>query len=136
MSWPVCLNTKTLSCIPKKKLKLCICVWTSMTWLRALESALFFKLLPATLETQLNYLNCFVTVPLWQSNNLGMILCHQSFQLHCLSLTCWKLLLFLESICFFSYDFKNTAFDYFSQFKCCIKRASNYFYCFNGITIN
>ena len=27
----------------KKKLKLCICVWTSMTWLRALESTLPFK---------------------------------------------------------------------------------------------
>ena len=39
----VCLKTKTPSCIPKKKLKLCICVWTSMTWLRALESTLPFK---------------------------------------------------------------------------------------------
>ena len=47
-------------------------------------------------------------MPLWQSNNLGIILCHQSFLLHCLSLTCWKLLPFLESILFFSYDFKNT----------------------------
>ena len=25
---------------------------------------------------------------------------------------------------------------YFSHFKCCVKRASNYFYCFNGITVN
>ena len=66
------------------------------------------KLHPATLERQLNYLKCFVTMPLWQSNNLGIILCHQSFLLHCLSLTCWKLLPFLESILFFSYDFKNT----------------------------
>ena len=39
----VCLKTKTPSCIPKKKLKFCICVWTSMTWLRALESTLPFK---------------------------------------------------------------------------------------------
>ena len=52
-------------------------------------------------------LKCFVTMPLWQFNNLGIILCHQSFLLHCLSLTCWKLLPFLESIWFFSYDFKN-----------------------------
>ena len=66
------------------------------------------KLHPATLERQLNYLKCFVTMPLWQSNNLVIILCHQSFLLHCLSLTCWKLLPFLESILFFSYDFKNT----------------------------
>ena len=65
------------------------------------------KLHPATLERQLNYLKCFVTISLWQSNNLVIILCHQSFLLHCLSLTCWKLLPFLESIWFFSYDFKN-----------------------------
>ena len=38
-----CLETKIPSCIPKKKLKLCICVWQSMTWLRALESTLPFK---------------------------------------------------------------------------------------------
>ena len=74
-------------------------------------------------------------MPLWYSNILVKILCHQSFLLHCLSLTCWKLLPFLESI-FFSYDFKNRVFDYFSQFKCCVKRVSNYFCCFNGITVN
>ena len=65
------------------------------------------KLHPATLERQLNYLKCFVTMPLWQSNNLVIILCHQSFLLHCLSLTCWNLLPFLKIIGFFSYDFKN-----------------------------
>ena len=48
---------------------------------------------------------CLVTMPLWQSNNLWIILCHQSFLLHCLSLTCWKLISFLESI--FSYSFGN-----------------------------
>ena len=37
-------KTRTPNCIPKKKLKLCICVWTSMTWLRALESTLPFKI--------------------------------------------------------------------------------------------
>ena len=106
---PVSLKTKTLSCILKKKLKLCICVWTSLTWLRALESTLFLKkMFPATLERQLNYLKCFVTMPRWQSSNLDMKLCHQSFLLHCLSLTCWKLLPFLENIWFFSYNFKNT----------------------------
>ena len=65
------------------------------------------KLHPVTLERQLNYLKCFVIMPLWQSNNLIIILCHQSFLLHCLSLTCWKRLPFLENILFFSYDFKN-----------------------------
>ena len=34
----VCIKTKTPSCIPKKKLKLCICVWTPMTWPRISES--------------------------------------------------------------------------------------------------
>ena len=120
----VCLKIKTPSFIPKKKLKLCICVWTSMTWLRALESTLPFKI--ASCISWETTLNCFVAIPLWQSNNLGLILCHQSFLLHCLSLTCWKLISFLESI--FSYSFGNKAFHYFSQFKCCVKRGSNYFY--------
>ena len=61
---------------------------------------------PVTLERQLNHLQCSVTMPLWQSNNLGIILCYQSFLLYCLSLTCWKLISFLESIWFFSCDFK------------------------------
>ena len=65
------------------------------------------KLHPATVERQLNYLKCFVMMPLWQSNNLSITLCHQSFLLHCLSLTCWKLLPFLETIWLFSYDFEN-----------------------------
>ena len=64
------------------------------------------KLHPATLERQLNYLKCFVTMPLWQSNNLVIILCHLSFLLHCLPVTCWKPLPFLESILYFSYYFK------------------------------
>ena len=46
-------------------------------------------------------------MPLWQSTNLVLILCPQSFLLHCLFLKSWKLLPFLESILFFSYDFKN-----------------------------
>ena len=73
-----------------------------------LSNILFpLKLHPATLERQPNYLKCFVTMSLWQSNNLDIILRYQSFLLHCLSLTCWSLLPFLESIWFFSYDFKN-----------------------------
>ena len=68
----------------------------------------FLKLSPKTLERQLNYLKCFTTIPPWQSSNLGMILCHHSFLLHCLSLTCWKIFPFLESIWFFLHDFKNT----------------------------
>ena len=37
---------------------------------------------------------------------------------------------------FFLWRYKNRAFDYFSKFKCCVKRASNYFCCYNGITVN
>ena len=40
----LCLKTKTPSCIPKKKLKLYIRVWTYTTLLRALESILPFKI--------------------------------------------------------------------------------------------
>ena len=107
-----------MSCLYASKLKLPV-VFQKRNWNFAfafehlwldfeLLNLLFpLKLHPATLERQLNYLKCFVTMPLWQSNNLVIILCHQSFLLHCLSLTCWKLLPFLESIWFFSYDFKN-----------------------------
>ena len=107
-----------MSCLYASKLKLSVALqkgnWNfafafEHLWLDfELLNLLFpLKLHPATLERQLNYLKCFVTMPLWQSNNLVIILCHQSFLLHCLSLTCWKLLPFLESIWFFSYDFKN-----------------------------
>ena len=65
------------------------------------------KMHPSTLEGQLNYLKCFLTMPLWHSNNLCIILCYQSSLLHCLSLTCCSLLPFLNSIWFFSYYFKN-----------------------------
>ena len=104
---PICLKTKTLSCIPKNNLKLCICVWASMAWLRALEIILLFKFASHnSWETaQLSKMLC-LNAPL-TLHNLGMILCHQSCLLHCLSLTCWKLIPFLESIWFFSYDFKS-----------------------------
>ena len=106
-----------MSCLYASKLKLSVALqkrnWNfafafEHLWLDfELLNLLFpLKLHPATLERQLNYLKCFVTMPLWQSSNLDMILCHQSFPLHCLFLTCWKLLPFLENIWFFSY--KNT----------------------------
>ena len=131
----VCLKTKTPSFISQQKLKLWICVWASMTWLWALESTLPFKI--ASRNSWETTLKCFVTMPLWQSNKLGILLCRQSFLLHFLSLTCWKLISFLVSIWFFFLWFwKHRAFDYFSQFKCCVKKASIYFYYFNGITVN
>ena len=62
---------------------------------------------PITFERELNYLKCLMKMPLWQFNNSDIILCHQSFQLHCLSLTCWRLLPFWRVLDFFSYGFKN-----------------------------
>ena len=91
----------------KKKLKLCNCVWTFVTWRRAHESTLHFKIAYRNSWETAQSFKSFVTMPLWQSNNLDVILCYQSFLLHCHSLTCWNLLPFLESIWLFSYDFKN-----------------------------
>ena len=82
----VCLKSKTPSCIPKKKLKLCICVWTSMTWLRALESTLPFKNASrnSSETAQLPKMLCDnapLTVQTFEHNIM-------SPKLHCLSLTC------------------------------------------------
>ena len=84
----------------KKKLKLCICVWTSMTWLRALESTLPFKTASRN-SWEAARLSKILCDNASLSNNLVITLCHQSFLLHCFSLTYWKLLPFLESILFF-----------------------------------
>ena len=40
----ICLKTNTPSCIPKKTLKLCIYVWTPVTWPQTLESTLPFNI--------------------------------------------------------------------------------------------
>ena len=101
------IQNKIPSYVPKNKLKLSICIWYLRIDIEHLNLLFLLKLHPATVERQLSYLKCFVTMPLWQSDNLGIILCHQSFLLHCLSLPCQKLLPLLESI-FFPYDFKNT----------------------------
>ena len=74
------------------------CMYASKLKLPVAFLKINWNLHPAALKRQLNYLKCFVTMSLWQSNNLGIILCYQSFLLHCLSLTCWSLLPFLESI--------------------------------------
>ena len=114
----VCIVMWRMSCLYNSKLQFPV-VFRKINWnfafafehlwldLELLNLSFPLKLHPATFERQLNYLKCFVTMPLWQSNNLLIMLCHQSFLLHCLSLTCRKLLPFLKSILFFSYDFKN-----------------------------
>ena len=67
----VCLKINSLNCIPKKKLKLCICVWTSMNWLQALESTHpFITASGNSLETdqlsQMVYDNAPLTVQQWR----------------------------------------------------------------------
>ena len=122
----VCIKT-TPSCIQKKKLKLCFCVWTRMTWPRISESSFPLKYHAITLERQLNYVQCFATMSLWQSNDLIIMLCYQSFLVQCLLSTYWKLFPFLESIWFFSVILNHRVFDKFIQFKSCVKSASHYF---------
>ena len=92
----------------KKEIKICSCVSFEHVWrdFQFLNLLVPLKYHTTTLERQLNYLKCFATVSLWQSNDLSTILCHQSFLAQCLLSTCWKPLPFLESIWFFFYDFK------------------------------
>ena len=75
-------------------------------------------------------------MPLWQSNNLVIILCHQSFLLHCLFLTCWKILRFLESILFFFPMILKREHLISLVNSNAASREPNYFCCFNGITVN
>ena len=103
----VCLKTKTPVVFRKRSWNFAFAfehLWLDLKLLNLLFPLKFY---PATLESPLDYLKCFVTMHLWQSNNLTIILRHQSFLLHCLSLTCWKLLPFFDIVWFFSDDFKN-----------------------------
>ena len=120
----VCIKTIP-GCIHKKKLKLCFCVWTCMTWPRISESTLPLKYHPTTLERQLKYPKCFATMCLWQSNNLSTMHCHQSFLVQCFLSTYWI---------FFLSFLNDRVFDKFIQFKSCVKSASHYLCCFNGFT--
>ena len=110
----VCIVKQRMSCLYVWKLKLQV-LFQKRNWNFAFAFEhlwhdfellnLLFKI--ASHNSWETTLKCFVTMPLWQFNNLGIILCHQSFLLHCLSLTCWKLLPLLGSILFFSCNFKN-----------------------------
>ena len=121
------------SCIQKNKLKLCFCVWTRMTWPQIFESNFSLKYHPTTLEKQLICLKWFARVSLWQSNNLGTMLYHQSFLVQYLLSTCCNFFPFLESIWYFLLWFLNhRVFNKFIQFKSYVKSFSHYFYCFNG----
>ena len=94
----VCIKTPP-SCVQKKILKLCFCVWTRMSWPRSSEYH------PRTLERQLNYLKCFTTMSPWQPNDMSAMLCHHSFLGAVSSLILLEAILpFLEYLIFF-YDF-------------------------------
>ena len=47
-----------------------------------------------THKKQLNYLKCFKTMSLRQSNDLSTMLCHQSFLVQCIISAYWELLAF------------------------------------------
>ena len=91
-------NKATLSCIWKKKLKLCFWVWTRMAWPRISEPAFPSKIAYNKSWKTAQNLKYFVTMSLWQFNDLSPMLCHQIFLVQCLLLTYWKLPAFLESI--------------------------------------
>ena len=96
-----------LSCIQKKKLKLCFCVWTHMTWPRISESTFPSKIPSYNSWETAQLSKMLLSKILWQSNDLSTILCHQSFLVQCLLSTYRKLFLFLESIwLFLFYDFQ------------------------------
>ena len=124
----VCIVMWRMSCLYNSKLQFPV-VFRKINWnfafafehlwldLELLNLSFPLKLHPATFERQLNYLKCFVTMPL-----LSMILCQQNFMLYCLSLAWWKLLPFLGSNWFFFVGFlKHGVFDYFSQFTVTVK---------------
>ena len=120
----------------KSKLKLCICIWTHMTSPRAPEATLPFKIASS---------KC------WQTAQLSKMLCDdahltvQQFKHNIVpskfpAVSSFFNLLeastILESTWLFSYDFKNTEHLIALVNSNAASRASNYFYCFNSITVS
>ena len=115
----VCIKT-TLSCIQKKKLKLCFCIWTRMTSPRISES---------TFPSKISSHNS------WKTAQLSKMLCNnvpltvQQFEHNVLSPEFpgpVSSLNLLEASYLFREYLKSI------QLKSCVNSASNYFYCFNG----
>ena len=80
----VCIKTKTHSFILKKKLNFAFTfehAWFDLVFLNILLPLKFYSI---TLERQAIYLKCFLTMPLWQSNDLSTMFCHQNFLVQCL----------------------------------------------------
>ena len=110
----VCIKI-TSSCIQKKKLKLCFCIWTRMTWPRIFEA--FF---PSKISSHNS----------WKTSQLSQILCNnvpltvQRFEHNALSTEfpgAVSSLNLLEASCFFGEFLKC------NQLKRCVKSASHYF---------
>ena len=114
----------TPSCIQKKKLKLCFCVWTLMTWPQIFESTF-----PSKISSHISWKTAQLSKMLW--NNVPLTV--QQFEHNALSLefpgTVSSLNLMESSCCFREYL-------KFIQFKSFVKKASHYFYCFNGFINN
>ena len=102
----VCIKTKTHSFILKKKLNFAFTfehAWFDLVFLNILLPLKFYSI---TLERQAIYLKCFLTMPLWQSNDLSTMFCHQNFLVQCLLSIFLNLLPFIESIWLFSVNLK------------------------------
>ena len=110
----------TPSCIQKKKLKLCFCVWTRMTWPRISES---------TFLSKISSHNSWKTAQLCKMLCNNVLLTLQRFERNVLSPEfpgpVSSLNLF-EASCLFREYLKRI------QLKSCVKSASNYFYCIHG----
>ena len=93
----LCNKTKTFSCISKRKLKLCICIWAPMTW-------------PWNSESTFSTKN--PSCKSWKIAQLSKMLCNSVLlttiwaQCSVTRVFCSNLLPFLESIWFFSVIFK------------------------------
>ena len=114
-----CTET-TPSYIHKKKLKVCFCVWTRMTWPRISESMFPSKISSHnSLKTaQLSKMLCNNAPEQQYRFEHNAPSSEFSDPVSSISL--------LEASCVFRVYLKCI------QFKSCIKSASNYFYCFNG----
>ena len=131
----VCIKTKTPSRIPEKESKLCICVWTPMTWPRISESN-FRSKIPSHnswKRTELSKLFCNNNVPLVAQRFEHNVL-PQDFPGAVSS--CNLLKTPYRVFDFFLRFLNHRVFDNFIQFKNYFTSASHCFCYFNAITDN
>ena len=128
-------SRKTPSYIPKKKLKLCICVWIPMTWPRISEST-FPSKIPSHSPwktSQLSKLLCNNVPLISQRIDLNVLLPEFPGVVSPLNLLKAPSI-FREYLISVLWFLNHKVFDKFIQLKSCVKSASHYFYCFNAIT--